>query len=158
MQLRLGAKLLFRLSPLRCARIDFAELKVHIGSVRPQSQRFAVFLLRLRHLPQYEVVFRQGLVRTSGVGIGSQQGIDRLFREQPAGAAKVVEQIGIVGPFGQCCLQICDSLGQLPGCDLCNSQRALFLDPLEVGNRLGCVTLRQQRIPEQLMGSQQIRA
>ena len=64
-------------------------------------------------------------MRAGGVGISGQQSIDRLLRQQTAGPAEVIQEIRIIRMRGQCRLQICDRLGQLPGLDLRDSQRGL---------------------------------
>ncbi len=94
---------------------------------------------------------------TRRVGVRSQQRVNGLLREQSAGATQVVKQIGIVGMLGQRCLQILDGLLQLPGADLRDPQRGLLVNFLQMGNRFGVVTLRQQRVSQQLMRCRQIR-
>jgi len=42
-------------------------------------------------------------VRTRGIGMRSEQSIDGLLREQPAGVAQVILQIGVVGTVRKGC-------------------------------------------------------
>ena len=121
-----------------------------------QPQRFAIFLFRIRHTAQHEIVFRHRLVRPGGIRIRSQQRIDGLFREQPAGPAEVIKKIRIVRMLGQRRLEICDRFRQLSGLDLSDAQRGFVRRPLQVWNRFFGVTLREQRITQQLMRRQQV--
>ena len=116
------------------------------GQTGTQPQRFAVFLFRIRHPPQHEIVFRHRLMRPGGVRIRGQQRIDGLFREQPAGPAKVIKKIRIVRMRRQRRLQIRHRLRQLSSLDLRNSQRGFVWRALQVRNRFSRVTLGEQRI------------
>ena len=157
LELALGAKLLLGLRPASSHGEYLAEFKVEIRCIRSQFQGLFILFFSLGHLPQHEIVFRHGLVGARGVGISGQQRIDRLLGEQSGGAAKIVEQVGIVGPLLQCGLQVRDRFGELAGFDLRNSEGSLLVSPLQMRDRLSRVALRQKCVAQKLMGRSQAR-
>src|SRR6266567_2539145 len=98
-----------------------------------------VFLSRLRHSLQDEIAFSHGLMGSGRIRIGCQQRIDRLLREQAAGAAEIIKQIGIIGARFQRSPKICHCFGQLPGFELRNPQSSLLFNSLQVRNCFGRV-------------------
>src|SRR5260221_335191 len=95
-------------------------------------------------------------MRASRIRIRGQKRINRLLGQKSTGAAKIVEKIRIARSLLQCRLQVDDCVGELPGLRLRNPERGLLVSTLEMGNRLGRITLREQRIPKQLVRRHQI--
>ena len=66
-------------------------------------------------------------------------------------AAHIKKQVRIVGIVSQCGLQVNHRLGRLVVLQLCYTQRRRITSNLEMGNRLGGIALRQQRVTQQLV-------
>src|SRR5258708_39329881 len=122
-----------------------------IGSVGAQLQSLLVLLLGIGHLAQNKIIFRQRLIRARRVGIGREQRVDRLLREQAAGTTEVIEKMGSVGALLQRGLQIWNALHQLSRLELRDSQRGLLVNTIQMRNRFHWISLRQQRIAQKLM-------
>src|SRR6266849_7872192 len=111
------------------------------GYIRPLPQRFAIFFFGLWHLPEHKVVLTHGLVSPGGVGVCAEQSVDGALGKQTAGTAEVIEQVCIIGTFDQNRTKVFDCLLVLSGLDLSDSQSFQSVDPLEVRNGLGGVSL-----------------
>ena len=92
--------------------------------------------------------FGHRLVRAGGIRISGHESVDRLLREQSAGAAEIVEQVRIIGPLLQCRLQILDRFGELACLHLGNPEGALFVGTIQMWNCFSGITLCQECITQ----------
>src|SRR3989454_9168327 len=111
-------------------------------------QRLAVLLFGLRHLPKHKIVFAHGLVRSGGIWVGAEERVDGALGKQPAGAAEIIEQVGIIGALNQGGAEVCNCLVILPRLDLSDSEGLEGVNALQVRNGLSGVTQREQSVAE----------